>query len=101
MMVFIKCGCEIPNLREKGGSAIHILQISVAYERLFYFSGVFQSQFFFRGGTNNTIFHLVWCWKANIFSVTVFECIISLSECFWNTQLIDKVGLCVHTISCR
>ena len=32
------------------GYAIHILQISVAYERLFYFSGVFQSQTVFRGG---------------------------------------------------
>ena len=49
MIVFIKCGCEIPNLKEKGGSAIHILQISVAYERLFYFSGVFQSHIFSMG----------------------------------------------------
>ena len=46
------------------------------------------------------IFHLVPFLKAYFF-VTVFEYIISLSECFWKTQFINKVGLCVHTISCR
>jgi hypothetical protein len=49
MMVFIKCGCEIPNLREKGGSAIHILQISVAYERLFILVGCSNHTFFLWG----------------------------------------------------
>jgi hypothetical protein len=43
----------------------------------------------------------VWRLKAYFLLVTVFEYIILFSECFWNTQFINKVWLCVHTISCR
>jgi len=42
--------------------------------------------------------NVVWRLKAYLFLVTVFEYIILFSECFWNTQFINKVWLCVHTI---
>ena len=49
------------------GFSVHILKICVAYERLFYFSGVFQSQFFLQGGEKVQHFPFSAVFKAYYF----------------------------------